>query len=109
VGIFGWSYPPGCSGPPDEDFPCEVCGLFPDDCICPECPICGEYGQPSCYLEHGLRRTEQQKFLKEIFDREMEKYIQAENAMWDDYMDDEERQAGEKLAAIFDDEKGGQC
>lgn len=20
MSIFGWSYPPGCSGPPDEDF-----------------------------------------------------------------------------------------
>lgn len=21
MGIFGWSYPPGCSGPPDDDCP----------------------------------------------------------------------------------------
>jgi len=21
MGIFGWSYPPGCTGPPDDDFP----------------------------------------------------------------------------------------
>jgi hypothetical protein len=37
----------------DEAFgheePCEVCGKMPDDCICPECPDCGEYGNPHCY------------------------------------------------------------
>jgi hypothetical protein len=27
--LFGWSYPPGCSGPPDEADPPEVC------------PVCG--------------------------------------------------------------------
>lgn len=26
--IFGWSYPPGCSGPPDDDY---------DDTICCQC------------------------------------------------------------------------
>jgi hypothetical protein len=29
---FGWSYPPGCEGPPDETWPeaprCEKCGAF---------------------------------------------------------------------------------
>jgi hypothetical protein len=28
MGKFGWSYPPGCSGPPDEDV---------DDTICARC------------------------------------------------------------------------
>lgn len=34
MGVFGWSYPPGCSGPPDDDYPdepqprCEECGGF---------------------------------------------------------------------------------
>lgn len=68
--IFGWSYPPGCSGPPDEyEGPCEVCGQHVDDCICPECEVCATYGDPDCYIKHGLRRTEEQKFLKEISDR----------------------------------------
>lgn len=30
--IFGWSYPPGCSGPPDDDIPeplrCKHCKAF---------------------------------------------------------------------------------
>lgn len=25
--IFGWSYPPGCSGPPDDEPPECFCGL----------------------------------------------------------------------------------
>lgn len=52
-GAFGWSYPPGCSGPPD-DGPCicEVCGgdVDRDECVCPECPTCGEHGNPGCYV-----------------------------------------------------------
>jgi len=57
-GAFGWSYPPGCSGPPD-DYPeiCSVCGKTIDDCICPECHECGEIGQPLCYEKHGLIKT----------------------------------------------------
>ena len=44
--------------PPDPgDFPCDVCGLFPDDdCVCPECPVCGAYGDPACYLDNELYR-----------------------------------------------------
>lgn len=65
--IFGWSYPPGCSGPPDDDSPCEVCGLHPDNCMCPECPECGEIGNSECYMDEttgyigcGLIRTPEQ-------------------------------------------------
>jgi len=58
--IFGWSYPPGCSGPPDNEEPCEVCGREVDNCICPECPVCGAYGDPGCYLDHGLELTAEQ-------------------------------------------------
>jgi hypothetical protein len=47
--IFGWSYPPGCNGPPDDfEVPCILCGYFEDKCTCKECPECKEYG---C-LEH---------------------------------------------------------
>jgi hypothetical protein len=70
MGIFGWSYPPGCNSVPGDepDPPCEICGgdieVEPEDggCICPECPVCGSYGDPRCYIEHGSRRTEEQKF-----------------------------------------------
>jgi hypothetical protein len=51
--IFGWDYPPGCNGPPDDyEGPCAICGHSIDKCICPECPtiinaegeMCGEIG-----------------------------------------------------------------
>ncbi len=32
------------------DQPCEVCGNFPEQCICPVCPSCGEQGSPGCYI-----------------------------------------------------------
>jgi len=64
MGLFGWSLPPGCgrlSG--EEDCPCAVCGLM-DDCICPECPECGQQGDTACYEPapkgHGLVRTDAQ-------------------------------------------------
>lgn len=59
---FGWSYPPGCSGPPEDDHSdCLVCGgnVYEEDpelggCICEECPQCGAYGDPNCYDNHGM-------------------------------------------------------
>jgi hypothetical protein len=77
MGIFGWSYPPGCNSVPgDEERQCEVCGGWDIDpkyaksgvfaCICPECPECGEFGNLNCYKPveeggHGLILTEAQK------------------------------------------------
>ena len=56
-GIFGWSYPPGVTGREPEITgewgPCECCGCDPADCLCPECPVCGEQGNPACYLVQG--------------------------------------------------------
>ena len=59
MGIFGWDYPPGCSGTPyDEDQPCDVCGGYdtdgPNGCVCPKCIECGEVGDPYCYSDHGM-------------------------------------------------------
>ena len=63
MGIFGWDYPPGVSSLPwDHDYPCDVCGEFEDDCICPECPVCGDFGNASCYPMHGLHRSHEQKW-----------------------------------------------
>jgi hypothetical protein len=49
--MFGWDLPPGVTQRMiDEqagDELCEVCGEYPDDCKCPECPTCGEYGCPT--------------------------------------------------------------
>ena len=34
--MFGWDYPPGVSSLPwDEDYPCDVCGQYENNCICP--------------------------------------------------------------------------
>jgi hypothetical protein len=70
--IFGWSYPPGCSGTPwdDPDPPCEVCGEDPYYCICPECPVCNDVGNRLCYINHGLHRSELQKFYLECNKRD---------------------------------------
>jgi hypothetical protein len=55
--LFGWSYPPGCNGPPDDDIPpeCEECPLDNEGKQCPyekaedycyrlnmieKCPVC---------------------------------------------------------------------
>jgi hypothetical protein len=50
--IFGWSYPPGCSGTPfDDGYFCEVCWKPESQCDCPECPECGSVGRAECYTE----------------------------------------------------------
>ena len=33
---------------------CEVCGHFYENCICLECPLCGQCGDPSCWVEVDL-------------------------------------------------------
>lgn len=85
-GIFGWSYPPGCSGTPwDDEGPCEVCGKDVDRCICPECPECGVHGDPQCYdTEHGhglVKTPEQVESLRVEMDR-WEAVAQAESDYW---------------------------
>lgn len=32
----------------EQDEPCMVCGMFPDNCTCAECSVCGEQGNPDC-------------------------------------------------------------
>lgn len=59
-------YPPGCSGPPDYPEDCQVCGAYDtDQCICPECRVCGTVGDPKCYeprevCGHGMTRSKKQ-------------------------------------------------
>lgn len=59
MGLFssGFNLPPGCGTlPGEEDGPCAVCNGNIDgngenfgDCVCVECPVCGDVGNPSCY------------------------------------------------------------
>jgi len=76
MGKFGWSYPPGCSGPPEDyEGPCEVCGRIWDLCICSPCPVCGEVGNIDCYIReepykgHWMILTEEQIQSKKDSDR----------------------------------------
>lgn len=72
----GSNYSPGCSSVPgDEPIFCAVCLESDANCVCPECPTCGEYGNPECYgLDwvymdgpifgrkfHGMATTDQQR------------------------------------------------
>ena len=86
---FGWSYPPGCSGPPNTDEnPCAVCGQGINDCICPECPVCEVQGNPLCYDgPHGMKRSPEQKRLLAKYqdwleeERRLDAQSEAEEAM----------------------------
>jgi len=58
--------PPGCSlGDIERAFgtegPCDVCKKATGDCICPECPLCQEQGNLTCYDEHGLKFSREQR------------------------------------------------
>lgn len=87
-GIFRWSLPPGCSSVPgDEEYPCELCGAWEWECECPECLVCGAVGDLLCYREHGMRRTEQQKFDLEVKEREWEAEARAD-AKYEEHMEE---------------------
>lgn len=41
---------------------CDTCGHHADNCICPECPKCGEAGNTYCY-EHGHLKASAEQVL----------------------------------------------
>ena len=90
MGIFGWSLPPGVSmndiDPPER--PCEVCGLFPDDCICPQCSVCHSYGDPICYEKHGLKRNKDQKATFKIYQKKEREFLRREKKWMDEMAKD---------------------
>lgn len=75
--------------PPDPgDFPCDICGKWEEDCICPECPDCGYHGDPNCYklrIEggHGLSRSLEQEASFAAYTKARDADIAAENAYYD--------------------------
>ena len=102
MGKFGWSLPPGVTDRMiDEaygfDQPCEVCAGNPEldndtegGCICPECPVCGDYGNPDCYEQGHLMISEAQKAQKEKFEKQWEEDTRAEaDRMYEDYKEAE--------------------
>jgi hypothetical protein len=63
--MTGWNLPPGCTTRMIDEAAgvydiCDCCGKGVEDCICPECPTCSEYGNPKCYKEHGLKFNREQ-------------------------------------------------
>jgi len=52
----------------EEEIYCQVCCLEESECVCPEC-WCGQVGNSWCYVEHGMRLDEVQKFWREAYDR----------------------------------------
>ena len=66
---FGWDLPPGVTSKMIDEAAggseiCAVCEKHYDDCRCPECPVCGEVGDPLCYEKHGLERPEVEEVVK---------------------------------------------
>ena len=86
--------------PHDADPPCEVCGLFPEDCICPSCLTCKTQGNPDCYLAewqggHGLTITPAQQIEKQKF-RVAESLAQyKEECMILDYLEEQWNRQGD--------------
>jgi len=68
------------------DEPCEMCGNAVDDCICPECPVCSTFGDPSCYHKHGLIVTTGQiGSLTHMQEKWEEEARDESNRMYEDY------------------------
>ena len=38
--------------PAEAEEPCRICHYMEGDCTCPECPGCGEVGNPACINVH---------------------------------------------------------
>lgn len=85
--IFGWDLPPGCGKlPGEEEYPCEVCGKMCDDCICPECPVCGNVGDPFCYREYGMVMNQEQTDSKSEAEAIILEADQAAEESYQDYL-----------------------
>jgi hypothetical protein len=103
--IFGWSYPPGAANDPnapynqDDDGPCAVCCKCVTDCICPECPVCSETGNPKCYLEeHGLKLTREQAISRAECSARIAKQNWQEAEMAVEYLKQEDSEFSDDLA-----------
>lgn len=85
--MSGFNLPPGCSVndiPGNGPFFCEVCAAHTDtDCVCPECPECGAFGDPACYEKHGLTRSDLQKERLAHFAAQHKADLAAEQAFYE--------------------------
>ena len=105
--MFGWSYPPGAANDPyapwnQEDGPCAVCAKGVEDCICPECPACGETGNPSCYTGgHGALKIALTR--EQVISRQEARILQLRSNLQDEEMCLEYlKQGGEFSDALAD-------
>lgn len=96
-GIFGWDLPPGCTQKMIDDQcaegPCAVCALPVEDCVCPECPVCHQNGDPACYKNHGLKLNKQQVIHRQearIYQAELR--VGEEKMVLDMYKDSEQQE-----------------
>jgi len=75
---------------------CKVCLNPISDCVCPECPQCGDTGEVKCYKEHPLKlNTTQLIYRTEKKISEMERELDTEqsyliflNEQTEDYCED---------------------
>lgn len=98
---MAWNLPPGCTNRMIDEAAgafdiCECCAHPVDDCICPECVICEEVGNPVCYQVHGLTYSmEQLKSLADMALREFNNRL-AEDALFAEMEKDQMRFADEE-------------
>lgn len=108
---FGYWYPPGAANDPNapynqDDPPCDICGQEIENCICPECSVCGQIGERQCYGElpgaetHGLVRSGWQLALKEAAEADWEAEARAEAQAEAEYL--EQRNHYSKIADRID-------
>lgn len=67
--------PPGITTTDTEEQPCDVCRIEAGSCICPECDVCGEQGNPRCYFDHFLNLNCEQMVARKKAD--IEEYKEA--------------------------------
>jgi hypothetical protein len=61
--------------PYDYEPNCQICHHSADECICPQCDVCGEAGNPSCINTH-MSWKQWGHFFFQITEKEREQEIQ---------------------------------
>lgn len=79
---------------------CIVCGRYDDDCICPQCPVCDNVGDPMCYSYHGMHlSTDQLMSYLDAWAREL-KASREEQEYMERLYNEERRECFERLKRI---------
>ncbi len=108
--MAGFNLPPGCSVrdiPGNGDESCQVCGQHEESCICPECPVCKQFGNPDCYKRKGFKNhglimsNEQLESLTKILN-EIERQDKEEAEFYAEFYDSADLAAQQSLEDSFD-------